>query len=50
MTKLPAIGPLFSRADHITGSDLETCARLSGEETERPLGIAFVLALRRLII
>jgi hypothetical protein len=45
----PAAEPLHSRTDHLTVIDLQTCARLSGEETDRPLGIAFVLALRTLI-
>ena len=38
-----------SRAE-VCGEDLiERCAEITGEQTSRPLGIAFVLALRTLI-
>src|SRR5262249_32916541 len=40
---------LHAQAETISEADLRRCAEASGEAAERPLGIAFVLALRTLI-
>lgn len=49
MNSRPVLGPVHERTDRLSERELSACAALSGEESERPLGIAFVLALRTLI-
>lgn len=45
----PPIGPVHARSDCLTACELQQCAELLGETSDRPLGVAFVLALRTLI-
>ncbi len=49
MTVAVSDRPLHQRTDQISEADLRECAETSGEASDRPLGIACVLALRTLI-
>jgi hypothetical protein len=49
MTAPPPGEVLHSHAEPIGEQEMVTCARLTGERGTRPLGIAFVLALRTLM-
>jgi hypothetical protein len=40
---------IHSQDDIVTEADLASCADITGEGSHRPLGIAFVLALRTII-
>ena len=47
---IPALGStVHARTEVVTATDLSVCGALSGEASPRPLGIAFVLALRAVI-
>lgn len=40
---------IHARTETVTIDDLERCAGITGENSQHPLGIAFVLALRTII-
>lgn len=41
--------PVYVHTEEISEADLRDCARISGEASDAPLGIAFVIALRTLM-
>ena len=49
MTVAVSDSPIHTQAEGVTEADFLACAETSGEASERPFGIASVLALRALI-
>ena len=49
MSVRPSAQPIHTSTQTVTKRELAACAELTGEASDRPFGIAFILALRTVI-